>query len=214
MRVYIIRHGETEANVAGVLQGRTDGALAKGALALASETGSALGDVRFDVAFSSPLRRAVETADAVLGASGNGDVDILLDDRLLEVDMGEFEDKRFRPGEREVDAGLCRLFFEEPASFPGFPGGETLQELCTRTQEFLSELPQSGYETVLVSTHGASLRAMLNQLYDDTSDFWQGHVPYNCSVSVVEASNGGMRLVVSDAVFYDEALCVDRYASY
>jgi hypothetical protein len=56
---------------------------------------------------------------------------------------------------------------------------------------------------------------MLNSLYADPTDFSQGHVPYNCSVSIVEAPvDGPMRLAASDRIYYDPSLCVDRYAKY
>ena len=71
------------------------------------------------------------------------------------------------------------------------------------------------FNTVLVSTHGFALRAMLNRLYADPSDFWQGHVPYNCSVSIVDVQpDGAMRLTAFDKVYYDPSLQVDRYANY
>ena len=214
MRIYIVRHGETESNRKGVFQGRVNSQLLESGFELARQTGRALADVRFDVAFSSPLSRAWDTARTVLDASGNADVPMQREDRLLEISMGTFEGKRFRPGEREVDAEACRLFFEDPFSFAGFPGGEDAQRVCARTQEFLAELVQRPYETVLVSTHGFALRAMLNRLYDDPADFWQGHVPYNCSVSIVDADASGLRLTASDKIYYDPALCVDRYANH
>lgn len=214
MLIYVIRHGETEFNAKGVFQGQTDSELLESGYVLAGVTGEALSDVRFDAAFTSPLTRARETAREVLAASGNGDVPLTVDDRLLEIDMGDCEGKRFRPGEREVDAELCRLFFEDAFAFPGFPNGEDARAVCARTQAFLDELVRGQFGTVLVSTHGFALRAMLNRLYDDPSSFWQEHVPYNCSVSIIEADDEGPRLLESDLVLYDEALCVDRYASY
>ena len=55
------------------------------------------------------------------------------------------------------------------------------------------------------------MRAMLNPLYADPLDFWQGHVPYNCTVNVVKAENGKARLVSADKIYYDASLCVDNY---
>ena len=83
-------------------------------------------------------------------------------------------------------AEYIRGFLEMPPDFAGFPGGESRADLCRRTQEFLHELARKDYGTVLVSTHGCALRAMLNQLYDDPADFWHGHVSRNCAVSIVE----------------------------
>lgn len=214
MRIYIVRHGETDANRHGVLQGRVNSQLLESGFELARQVGTALADVRFDAAFSSPLARAWDTARTVLDASGNASVSLNQDDRLLEISMGEFEGKRFRPGEREVDPEMVRLFFEDPFAFPGFPGGEDVADVLARTLGFLDWLVECDYDNVLVSTHGFALRALLNSLYDDPTDFWQGHVPYNCSVSIVEADAAGRRLVASDAVLYDPALVVDRYANH
>jgi broad specificity phosphatase PhoE len=217
MQIYIVRHGETESNREGVFQGRTDSKLLESGFELARQTGAALAadGVRFDAAFSSPLSRAWDTARTVLAASGNADVPLVREDRLLEISMGNYEGKRFRPGEREVDAESVRLFFEDPFAFSGFPGGEDARAVCARTQGFLHELACGAWENVLVSTHGFALRAMLNRLYADPSDFWQGHVPYNCSVSIVDVQpDGAMHLAASDKVYYDPSLRVDRYANY
>ena len=215
MRIFVIRHGETEANVGGVLEGRTDGRLTDAGIDLAHEVGRALSTIAFDAAYSSPLTRALNTAKAVLRASGNVTTPITIDQRLLEVDMGAWEGLHFLPDEREVDAEGCRQFFEEPFLFSGFPGGETIRGVCSRTQSFLNELADSNaYHNVLVSTHGCALRAMLNCLYADSSDFWQGGVPLNCTISVVEVQNGSMKLCERDKVLYDSTKCVDRYARY
>ena len=217
MQIYIVRHGETESNREGVFQGQTDSGLLESGFELARQTGAALAEegVRFDAAFSSPLSRAWNTARTVLDASGNADVPLQREDRLLEVSMGDYEGKRFRPGEREVDEGSVKLFFEDPFAFPGFPNGEDAATVCARTQGFLAELAGRAFENVLVSTHGFALRAMLNRLYDDPADFWQGHVPYNCSVSIVDVQpDGQLKLAAFDKIYYDPALCVDRYAKY
>ena len=214
MNIYIVRHGETEANLLGVFQGRMNSQLLESGFHLARQVGAALADVRFDVAFSSPLSRAWDTGRTLLDASGNADVPLQCDDRLLEISMGDFEGKRFRPGEREVDAESVRLFFEDPFAFAGFPDGENVHDVCARTQSFLAELASRGSGNALVSTHGFALRAMLNKLYANPADFWQGHVPYNCTVSIVEAHAQQLRLVAFDQVLYDESLVVDRYARH
>ena len=54
---------------------------------------------------------------------------------------------------------------------------------------------------------------MLNPLYDEPEHFWQGHVPPNCSVTILEAENGKARILESDRVYYDPALIVDHYKS-
>ena len=52
---------------------------------------------------------------------------------------------------------------------------------------------------------------MLNFLYDDPSNYWHGHVPYNCAVNIVEAEGGRARLIADDKIYYPEEMIVDRY---
>lgn len=215
MLIYIIRHGETNSNVQGLLQGWSDDPLNENGRNLAIETGKAMTDIKFDAAFSSPLCRAFETARLVLDNSGNADVEITTDERIKEINMGDWEKKHFRPENCEISADECKLFFSDTFKFSGCPNGETVWQVCSRTQAFLKELaaaPEYQDKTVLVATHGFALRSMLNFLYDDKSDFWHGHVPYNCAVNIVEAHNGACRLIADDKIYYDSSLCVDRYA--
>lgn len=207
MLIYIIRHGETDLNVKGVLQGWVDEPLNESGMRLARITGKKMESVRFDGCFSSPLKRAADTARIVLEASEN-DLPIRYDDRLREISFGVAEGRR-----RSTLGEQGRRFFEEPFRYEPFPGGESIRQVCARTQGFLKELlMRDDGKTYLLSTHGCALRAMLNYLYEDPSDFWHMHVPYNCAVSIVEGRNGQGRLIGDDVIYYDRSQIVDRYA--
>ena len=97
--------------------------------------------------------------------------------------------------------------------FPGFPNGETLDEVKRRTKEFLDEMCRiSDDRTYLIGTHGCAVRALLNSLYENPDDYWHGHVPYNCAVNIVEIKDGRAQLIADDRLYYDPAEAVDRYA--
>ena len=215
MLIYIVRHGETRANVEGYLQGWSDDPLNEHGEKLAVLTGRAMQRIRFDCCISSPLLRARQTAEIILRESGTPGLGISFEDRIKEINMGDWERKKFRPEEREVDAEQMTLFFTDPFSFNGFPGGETMRQVATRTQAFLTELiERDDHRTYLLVTHGFALRTMLNFLYEAPSDFWHGHVPYNCAVNVVEGKNRKGTLIVDDRIYYDPSIAVDQYATY
>ena len=207
MKIYIIRHGETALNVQGVLQGQIDEPLNENGRRLAELTGRGMRGIRFDACISSPLSRAVETAQIVLRESGN-DLPITIDERLLEMDFGDMDAKKISEmGEESLS------FFLTPFTFPGFPNGESISALCRRTQPFLKELiARNDGKTYLISTHGCAMRAMVNDLMEDPSDFWLGHAPYNCSLTIVEAEGGDARIMEIDRVFYDPKLIADYSA--
>ncbi len=206
MKIYIVRHGETDANVKKLAQGRTDDPLNKNGRDLAILTGQAIKGIHFDDCISSPLIRASETAKIILAESGN-DIPFTLDGRLLEMDFGE------REGESLAKlAETSYLFYADPFQFPGFPGGETIQDVCNRTQDFLKELiAKDDGKTYLISTHGCAMRAMTSYLFEDPSNFWQGHAPYNCSFTIIEVRNGRARITDVDKVYYDKSLVIDHY---
>ncbi len=210
MKIYVIRHGETELNVKQVKQGWLDSPLNQAGRDLARLTGQALKGVRFDACVSSPLVRARETVEIVLRESGNETVPVQTDDRLKEICFGEEEGM---PGTvSSLPPETARLFFTDALRFPGFPGGESILDVCRRTGEFLRELVrEEKYGTVLIGTHGCALRAMLNPLYDQPERFWQGCVPANCSVTILEARDGKARITENDRIIYDPGLAVDHY---
>ncbi|MBP5231280.1 MAG: histidine phosphatase family protein [Clostridia bacterium] len=206
-KIYVIRHGETSLNAKAVMQGRLDEPLNESGRELAAITGREMRGIRFDGCVSSPLIRATETAEILLLESENR-IPVMTDERLLEIDFGSME------GRKLTDLGEGGIaFFREPFRFDGFPGGESIKAVCLRTQAFFRDLISriGRGQTWLVSTHGCALRAMLNPLYDDPSDFWQGHAPYNCAVAIVDVKDGIPRILESDRIYYPSDLAVDRF---
>ena len=210
MKIYVIRHGETALNAAHVKQGWVDEPLNEAGRELARLTGRALSGVRFDACVSSPLVRAKETVELVLRESGNGAVPVQIDERIKEFNFGEEENK---PVPKELPAtGIARLYYLDALNFPGYPGGESIRHLCQRTGAFLKELvARDDGKTWLIGIHGCALRAMLNPLYEHPEHFWQGCVPPNCAVTILEVRDGKPVIVEKDRVYYDHALLKDHH---
>ncbi len=86
--IYIVRHGQTDWNVEGIYQGRIDIPLNKTGIEQAKRTREKLRGIKFDKVFSSPLKRAFETAQIIC------DNPIIKDDRIIERCNGELEGKQ------------------------------------------------------------------------------------------------------------------------
>ena len=211
MRIYVIRHGETQGNKDHIMQGVIDIPLNDFGVMLAQITGDNMKDIKFDACYSSSLDRAYKTAKTILDRSGNSNVDIQIDDRIKEIDLGDFEGKCFSPSNLEVPLIKILLFKKNPFISGRFKNGESVYDVCKRTQQFLNELKTKNYENVLVSTHGCAMRAMLNRLYPNRFNFWQGMIPYNCAVNIVEVNDGKLKLIEKDKVYYDSKYLRDNY---
>lgn len=202
MKVYFMRHGETDWNAQVRLQGCADVPLNENGRRLAKVTGEALKEIPFDVAYSSPLSRAVETAELVLG---DRKVPIITDERIKEISFGDWEGRRCKKEFNEIPQDMLDHFFREPDKYVAPPNGETFEQILSRTRAFYDELVQkSEYENsnILVSSHGAAVRAILQCVYRD-GNYWQNGVPKNCAITIVEIKGGEIISVEPDRIFYD-----------
>lgn len=204
MRLYILRHGETDWNKELRLQGQTDISLNEKGRQLARVTGDALREITFDLVISSPLSRAVETAKLVLGGR---DIPILLDKRIQEIGFGVMEGGQVRNAAGEITDDSFYNFFYDPGKYEPQEGGESIHDLRARTGAFLEELKtQTEWrdKTILVSTHGAAVRSLQSNINSrELKDFWAGGVPQNCAVSIVDLEDNQWIIKEQDKIYYE-----------
>lgn len=209
MRIYLIRHGETEWNTTGRLQGQTDTSLNENGIRLARITGQALRNVPFDLIITSPLKRARETA--LLVTEGRK-IPVLEDARIGEISFGSWEGLGSRAENFEIPSEHFQDFYDDPFHFQNAEDGESIKNLCIRTKSFFDGLIHSKVyrdKTILVASHGCACRAVLNNVYEDKENFWHGKVPPNCGVNIIEVKDEKPVLVKEDQIYYDGADCVD-----
>ena len=187
MKLYIIRHGETAWNKELFLQGQTDIPLNENGRELAQVTARALQMVPFDLCITSPLLRAKETAQIILG---NRTIPFLEDARIQEIGFGTYEGRRVRDESGALVDQIFQSLFSHPDQFIPPKDAESLPQLLARTAAFLDELAQKtelADKTILISTHGTASRALLAHIrHAALVDFWDGGVPPNCAVTIVE----------------------------
>jgi broad specificity phosphatase PhoE len=143
--LFVVRHGQTAANAAGLLLGRADPPLTDLGRRQAEALAVALPEP--DRLLSSPLLRARETA-AAFG------VEVQIDDRWLELDYGELDGVRVA----SVPADLWRRWRADCGFVPS--GGESLQALGARVREACEELELEARDhNVVVVTHVSPIKA-------------------------------------------------------
>ncbi len=147
MTLFVIRHGRTEANASGLLLGRADPELDETGRRQAAAIASVLPD---DLAvISSPLRRTMSTAAAIRP-------DYTTDERLLELDYGDFD---LCPVS-QIPAETWARWRSDPQFHP--PNGESLAELAARVGGFLDELsPTIPGRDVAIVTHVSPIKAAM-----------------------------------------------------
>lgn len=142
MTLYIVRHGQTDWNLEGRIQGNTDNPLNETGFSQARTVGEQLGQVTLDHVYPSGLKRAIQTAEAIAG-----NAPITPDPRLNERSRGIYEGRigsevndEFRPRFRALDDDM--------------DGGESLRSISERISEATREMAERHMgETVMVVGH-------------------------------------------------------------
>lgn len=206
MKIYFVRHGETDWNKERKIQGQVDIPLNEFGRHLARETAKGLRDVPFDVCFTSPLGRARETAQIILQGR---DVPILEDKRILEMNFGVLEGKCCSKEGWDVPDSF-QMFFDDPVHYQAPEGGEDFQAVRKRTGDFLNWLfAQEQYRdsTVLVTTHGAAMAGLLNNLKKKPlAEYWGVGVHKNCGVTEVNVTDGRIDIISENKVYYTDVV--------
>ncbi len=201
MKIYLMRHGETDWNKSRRLQGQSDIPLNAFGVELAEKTAEGLKDVDFDMAFSSPLERAFMTAKIVMGERP---VPVITDRRLMEINFGEGEGQVIATAKQDPDHPMHN-FLCRPEAYVPLRGGETFDQVRERGAAFLREqiLPREGdYGNVLIVAHGAFLRTMLTKIAGiSDKEFWTISLP-NCGVWVLSLDNGVFSILLRGWVYY------------
>lgn len=159
MKLYIVRHGATEKNKYGLVQGQTEADLSEKGISDAKELQELISSLDIDVVISSPLKRAKDTAKIIT----DNKYPINIDDRIIERNWGLCEGVSID----NVDTVKCwNVFINTDDNFI-----EPVQDFMKRINEFIEDI-RFRYEDkkVLVVTHSAVMRAMhycLNGIPED-----------------------------------------------
>ena len=144
MEILLTRHGQTEWNVLGKVQGRADIELNEKGIQQAEETGKVLKEEKIDLIICSPLKRAKQTAEII---NKNRNIPIIYDENVIERDFGEFEGLN----KKEFD-------FEGYWSYKqnnNYEKAENIQEFFNRVYNFLDKIKNEYKDKrILIVAHG------------------------------------------------------------
>jgi 2,3-bisphosphoglycerate-dependent phosphoglycerate mutase len=169
----LVRHGQSEWNLKNLFTGWRDVDLTEQGVNEAREAGRKLKaqGLRFDIAFTSALKRAQRTLDIMLDEMGQANIPVIRNQALNERDYGDLsglnkDDARAKWGEEQVH--IWRRSYDIAP-----PGGESLRDTAARVlpyyiQEILPRVLRG--ERVLVAAHGNSLRALVMVLDRHTTE--------------------------------------------
>ncbi len=185
---YFVRHGESESNAEGRIQGHSDSPLSELGRSHARAAARWLGTREIDAVLSSPLSRASETALVIADGVGVQAVETMSE--LIELDTGRFSGKRLRDMATE-DEELFRRF--RVHSWEAVPDAERIESLQRRARSVwdrLLELAHTGHRRIASVTHGGMIQWLIKATVGSEEQRW---------MPLFETSNCGIFLFTAQS---------------
>jgi glucosyl-3-phosphoglycerate phosphatase len=197
-RLVLWRHGETDYNASGRMQGQLDSALTQIGWNQARFAVPVLARFSPDLVVASDLRRATDTATVFTTATG---VPLKIDKRLRETNLGIWQGKTSEEVDEQWPGGR-QIWQTDPTWSP--PGGESRVEVAARAFEVVADLDSNeAVSTVLICSHGGLMAAITGHLLELPLTAWAklGGIG-NCHWNVLErrtSSGLAWRLIAYNA---------------
>ncbi len=190
--IYLVRHGETDWNAAGRIQGHTDIPLNTLGLGQAAQLGSSLAHIDFSAVYSSDLSRAKETARLIIGPRV---LPFIETPALRERWAGSFEGQ----SKETLDHWTEKFFLSQEALSQDYclktswhPEIESQASIFKRALTFLAEqLSTYCEQTILAVTHGGVIRAFLDHLSFIPKNKW---IVPNCGFIKLKLTESALHL--------------------
>ncbi len=182
--IIIARHGETVWNVEEVFRGRTDIELNETGLQQAQLLGEYLSHEKIEAVYASPLKRALQTAEAV---AHQHNLKVSITPALIDFSFGIWQGLSLQKVKENYP-----VLFNEWADHPErvkIPGGETLQEVRERTLPLIDDVVSRHSGTVVLVSHRAVNKVLMCALLGlDNSHFWNIKQD-TCGISIFSYEN-------------------------
>lgn len=181
--IYLIRHAQSIGNIEKRLTGRVDYSLTDEGSKQVEKLTDSLKNIHFDVAYSSPLNRAVETIKPLTKLNN---ININVEDNLSEMYFGIYDGATWEEVNK-IDSTISNTL-EQINEIVGIPNQETTEQVKHRMYDAVSKIADKNKgKTILVSSHGVAIEAFLREITGDPFiEKKQEYSQKNTSVNVIQ----------------------------
>ena len=186
----LVRHGETEWNAGAIFRGRADVNLNEKGAVQAMLLSEYLKNSRLEAVYSSPLQRALHTAERIAKPHS---LDVMTEPALVDLDYGEWQGMPLI----EVKKIYKNLYikWETSPQIVTFPGGESLDMVRNRSIAMVNKVIKKHEGTVVLVSHRVVNKVLICSLLDlDTSHFWNIRQE-TCGISAFSYEKGRFVLI-------------------
>ena len=185
-QIIFLRHGQAKNNVDKILAGRTEGVpLTETGISQAQHAAELLTHMKIGAIYSSPIQRAKHTAEIV---GEKNSIDVTIDDRLIELDMGKFTGKSYSEIISER-GNVFEKFYNGDLEI-AHNGVETFDQVKKRVKNIVDHVIEKHEdENVVLVTHMDPIKAMISTVVDLSPQNLFSLIIANASLNLFRESN-------------------------
>jgi alpha-ribazole phosphatase len=207
--IILVRHGQTAWNTSEVFRGRIDIELDETGLKQAELLGEYLGQRELEAVYSSPLKRAVQTAEAIAHHHG---LAAEIAPGLNDMDFGEWQGLSLQDV-RSRFSELFEMWSSEPHRVR-IPSGESLDDVRERVLTLVNRIVDKHEGTVVLVSHRVVNKVLICALLGlDSSHFWDIRLD-TCGMTTFEIANGRFVLTEHNNTSFLESLKQKRLQDF
>jgi phosphoserine phosphatase len=197
-RFYIVRHGETQWNLEGRIQGHIDTELTDKGVEQARLASERLKHERIDAVFASDKKRATKTGETIAAAHG---LDVETTPLLREAYLGEWQGLSMSEVAERYPEEYAKYRADSIANRP--PGAEYLQDVIKRCDEFLKQvLAKHPEQYIAVAAHGGSVRGLIAAAFGLGPDVYRRIRLDNGGLTIIDITDSKPLLVLLNDTCY------------
>ncbi len=184
MKVYLLRHGQTDWNVAKRWQGSTDIQLNDIGVKQAEEAATRFVDTKISSIYTSHLGRAINTAEVIRNIAFDKSVEINIENDIAEIRLGEWEGLTYSEVEEKYSDDYKRWVINHTEVI-GY-GVENYNDLQQRAFNVFSKICSENSEDLLIVSHGAWIRALVCKILCIPLEHRDNFEIENTSITIIE----------------------------
>lgn len=185
MNIYLVRHGQTIWNNEDRYHGTIDIELDEVGIKQAEAIAARLRHCSIRQIYSSNLRRALQTANAIQHHTG---AELKIVPELQDINLGQWEGKRWKDIKVEYD-GFLKDWFRDIVNIPA-PDGESYKDLQDRATRSVMQIADSGLDNIAIVTHGAVIKTLVSTYLGVGLENRSRFEVSNASISMVQYNEG------------------------
>lgn len=181
MKLFLLRHGQTNLNRDGKYQGAADKDLNDFGRNQAILLGKRLKKYNIDIIYSSDLKRVLETSEII---NNNINKEIIVKEELREINMGSWDTLTIE--ERYMRHGDYAKEWSKHLEDLPYPDGECGRDVCKRAMKVVNQIKNQLHENIAIVTSGGTIAILLSEFLGLEQYKRFNMLIDNCSISLVE----------------------------